>query len=95
MQIKSAKAHITIPSPCFRVDRLSHRSQNSQRLPAVLLHQVVAEAHEAPDGCWGCVEDGDLVLVCDVPRSASIRVGWDPFEDDLCCSVKQWSVCDI
>mmetsp|Transcript_37253 Transcript_37253/g.99429 ORF Transcript_37253/g.99429 Transcript_37253/m.99429 type:complete len:338 (-) Transcript_37253:1076-2089(-) len=65
---------VVVPAPSLRVDRLTHRSQDPQRGPVVLLDRLVTEAHERSDRGGRRVELRDLVPLDHVPIATAIRV---------------------
>ena len=61
-----------VPDPCFRVDRLAHRTQQAKRRQVVPLRVVRTPLHERADRGGRCVEDGRLVLLGDRPEAVLV-----------------------
>nr|GFD47586.1 hypothetical protein [Tanacetum cinerariifolium] len=71
----AALAHVlVVPVPGFLVDGLAHRAQHPQAAERVGQHVVNRMRHERADGRGRGVENGDVVLVNDLPKPARRRV---------------------
>src|SRR5690606_29909516 len=64
-----------IPFPSLGVDWLTHRPQQPQGRATGALYEIIAGAHQSPDGRRRCVENVDLPLVDDMPEPGRGRVG--------------------
>src|SRR5471032_487087 len=76
-----------VPHPCFRIDRLAHRTQQAQAAQIIVLRMHfrvhVGCLDQRTDGGWRRVEDADLMLFDGFPETARVRVGRDAFEYHL------------
>mmetsp|Transcript_5026 Transcript_5026/g.12823 ORF Transcript_5026/g.12823 Transcript_5026/m.12823 type:complete len:722 (-) Transcript_5026:224-2389(-) len=86
---------LVVPEPGLRVDGLAHTSEQPQRGPLVLLHPLVTETHQGPDGGRRSVELGHLVLVDDLPAPAGVRVGRHALEDQGGHAVQERAVGEV
>src|ERR1700754_1339403 len=68
------------PMPGFFIDRLTDRAQHFQRTEILVLHKVKPKTHQASDGRRGRIKDVHFEFVYDVPETAGIGPGRDPFE---------------
>src|SRR5450830_27616 len=88
-----------VPHPGFRVDRLAHRTQQTQAGQVVVLRVHfrvdVGGLDEGADRGRGRVKNADLVLGDGVPEAARIRVGRDAFEHDFSGAHGQRAIRDI
>ena len=82
-------------SQAFGIDRLAHRAQQLQGFPGGSGHQIVALAHELPNGCRCGVEDVDAVLVHYLPAPRCVRPGGHAFEHERGGAVGERSVDDV
>src|SRR5208282_294584 len=57
-----AADNFAVPHPRFGIDRLSHRTKQSQTRQVMLFYPRVAPFYESPDGSGRGVEDADAVL---------------------------------
>ena len=64
--------HIAIPHPGFRIDWLAYSSEQAETVEAVFLRILISPLDECADRRRRRVEDGDLVLVDDLPEAVEI-----------------------
>ena len=86
---------LAVPDPGFRVDRLTHRPQESQRRQVVLLRVLGAPLHVRADRRRGGVEDVDLVALDDRPPPVLVGVVRHPLVEDAGRPVAERAVDDV
>src|SRR5690606_5113126 len=79
----AATDHAVVPAPCLGVDRLAHAAQQAQGAEVVLRGDVLAPLHRRADRGGRGVEQGDLVLLDDLPPAALVREVRGALVDDL------------
>ena len=84
-----------IPQPGLGVDRLTHRTEQSQAGEIPFLHRLVTLAHDRPDGGGSRVDLVDPVLVDHIPESPGVGVGGDTLEHDRGRAGTQRAVDDV
>ena len=84
-----------IPEPGFRIDRLAHAAQQTQRLAGRGLYRSLPVAHQGADRGGGGVEDIDLVLVHHLPEAAAVGIVWNPLEHQRGGAIGQRAIDDI
>ena len=67
---------LAIPHPGFRIDGLADGAEQAERVELVLFDVLVAPLDEGADGGGRGVEDGDLVVVDDLPEAGEVRASW-------------------
>ena len=87
--------HVVIPAPGFGIDRLADAAQQTQRLARGAFHRCLAFTHQGADGGGRGVEDGDLVLVDDVPEPRHVGIVGDAFEHHRGRAVGQRTIDDV
>ncbi len=65
---------LVIPFPGFRVDRLTHRTQQAQTVAGGAVHAGLTFGHQGTDGGRCGVQDIDLVLVHHLAHAGRVRV---------------------
>ena len=67
---------LAVPHPCFGIDGLADGAEQAQRIELVFFDVLVAPLDEGADGGGRGVEDGDLVVVDDLPEAGEVgKVG--------------------
>ena len=84
-----------IPSPCLGVDRFAHGAQDPQARKIILLGDVVAEAHEGPDGRGSRVEDRDLMTLDHVPIATIVGIHGGRLEHECAQTIQQRTVDNV
>ncbi len=84
-----------VPLPCLGVDGLAHGAEDTQGLAGGPMDGLVAGPHQGADGGGRGIEDGDLVLVHDLPEAGDIRVIGDALEHEGDGPVGQGSIDDV
>ena len=78
---------LVVPHPRFRIDRLAHRTQQTQAGEVVVarvdFRVDVGRLDQRTDGRWGGIENADVVLLDGFPETARVRVGGNAFEHHL------------
>ena len=60
---------LAIPHPRFRINGLAHRSQQAQRIQLEIVDVLIAPLDEGANSRGSGIEDGDLVVVNDLPEA--------------------------
>ena len=84
-----------VPNPRFRVDGLTHGTENANAGEVKLSRDLAAELHEGADSSWSGVEDRDFVLLDDFPPATRVRCVRGALEDNLGCTVSQGAVHNV
>ncbi len=56
---------------------------------------LIARTHQAADGCWGCVENINFVLLTNVPKARWCRVCWHTLKNKCGGTIGQGPVDDV
>src|SRR5690625_5011965 len=75
--------HIMVPHPGFRVDRLTHRTEQPERLAARPLYVLLPCSHQRADCCRRGIHNADLMPVDHLPDTRRIGIGRRALEEDL------------
>lgn len=84
-----------VPDPGFGVDGLADRAEDAQAGEVVLGGDVVSPLHEGADRGGGGVEEGDLVLLDDLPEAALVGGVGGALVHDLGGAVGEGAVDDV
>eukprot|EP00053_Salpingoeca_punica_P010178 m.91720 g.91720 ORF g.91720 m.91720 type:complete len:710 (+) comp15305_c0_seq1:340-2469(+) len=86
---------LVVPLPGLRVDRLADGAEDAEGGEIALLRVRVAEALQGADGGRRSVEEGDVVLLDNLPEARAVGVCWHALEDDARGAVGKRSVGDV
>ena len=86
---------LAVPHPCFRVDGLADGAEQAERIELELVDELVAPLDEGADGGGRGVEDGDLVVVDDLPEAREVREVGRAFVHEDGGAVLQRAVDDV
>src|SRR5205823_4951106 len=84
-----------IPDPGFGINRFADAAQHTQAAQVVFGRVLLAPLHERPDGGRGGVEDGDRVLLDDVPEAVLVGKVGRALVHDAGGAIGQWAVDDV
>ena len=87
--------HLVIPHPRFRIDRLSHRSQQTQTGKIMLLRPLIAPFDKRPNRRRCRVEDAHSVLLDDLPEPPFVRPVRRPFIHHNRRTIRQRAVTNV
>ncbi len=86
---------LAIPHPRFGIDGLADGAEQAERVELELFDVLVAPLDEGADGGGRGVEDGDLVVVDDLPEAGEVGPVGRAFVHEHGCAVLQRAVDDI
>ena len=49
-------------------------------LCCLLFYNIFSKLHKRPDGCWSCVEFGNLISINNIPEAARVRIERSTFK---------------
>ena len=84
-----------IPFPCFWIDRLADRAEQTQRRAGGLFDRLFARTHQRADRCRGGIENIDLVLVDDFPEAGERGIIRDALEHQGRRAIGERAIDDI
>src|SRR5207248_7770868 len=86
---------LLVPDPGLGIDRLSDRTEQTQRGEVVLLRVLRPPLHVRADRRRSRVEDVDLVPLDDRPPAVLVGIVWNALVDDARRPVAQRAVDDV
>ena len=84
-----------IPHPGFRIDRLTHGAEESERGKIARIGELISRFYKGANGGWSSVENGDAVFLDDIPEATEVGMIGGTFIHDLSHAIGERSVGDV